>query len=195
MGPYSKTGNSLRKAESVGWRGLSRNMENGPKTHLRVFFFAIFLFSWPLFPYFHGEAKIHFSAIFFPNVAGGPKRFSPRRACSHIKGSRAFSCLPRILGVGRQDFPQFFGGFPRVLPNKQGNLVAPHCAIPRDYLSNTPLLRDMWFLVSQHGQLGAIPPPPFLSVSPLGEHAKWRCDTPPLKRGISISQRYLRDAH
>ena len=46
-------------------------------------------------------------------------------------------------------------------------LVAPYCAIPRDYLSDTPLLRAMGFLVSQHGQLGAIPPPPFLGVSPL----------------------------
>ena len=60
-------------------------------------------------------------------------------------------------------------------------LVAPYCAIPRDYLSDTPLLRAMGFLVSQRGQLGAIPPPPFLSVSPLGVHAKWRCDTPPQK--------------
>ena len=36
--------------------------------------------------------------------------------------------------------------------------------MPRDYLSNTPLSLAMGFLVSQHGQLGAIPPPPFLSV-------------------------------
>ena len=50
---------------------------------------------------------------------------------------------------------------------KGGHLVAPFCAIPRDYLSDTPLLRAMGFLVSQHGELGAIPPPPFLSVSPL----------------------------
>ena len=47
------------------------------------------------------------------------------------------------------------------------NLVAPYCAIPRDYLSDTPLLRAMGFLVSQHGQMGAIPPPPLLSISPL----------------------------
>ena len=45
-------------------------------------------------------------------------------------------------------------------------LVAPYCAIPRDSLSDTPLFRAMGFLVSQHGQLGAIPLPPFLSVSP-----------------------------
>ena len=47
-----------------------------------------------------------------------------------------------------------------------------------------PLLRAMGFLGSQHGQLGAIPPPPLLSVSP------WRaCKVegryPPIKRGIS----------
>ena len=30
--------------------------------------------------------------------------------------------------------------------------------------------------------MGAIPPPPFVSVSPLREHAKWRCDTP-LQKG------------
>ena len=57
-----------------------------------------------------------------------------------------------------------------------------------------PSLRAMGFLVSQHGQLGAIPPPPFSERSPLGEHEKWRCDTPPphkKKRGISaILARY-----
>ena len=48
-----------------------------------------------------------------------------------------------------------------------------------------PSLRAMGFLVSQHGQLGAIPPPPFLSVSPLGEQVKWRRDTPPRKGYLS----------
>ena len=34
-------------------------------------------------------------------------------------------------------------------------------------------------------------PLPFSERFPLGEHAKWRCDTPPLKRGISaILARY-----
>ena len=70
-------------------------------------------------------------------------------------------------------------------------LVAPYCAIPRDYLSDTPLLRAMGFLVSQHGQLGAIPPSPFSE-----RFAPWRaCEVevryPPLKRGISaILARY-----
>ena len=69
-------------------------------------------------------------------------------------------------------------------------LVAPYCAIPRDYLSDTPLLRATGFLVSQHGQLGAIPPPPLLSVSPL-ETTRSGGAIPPLKRGISaILARY-----
>ena len=45
-----------------------------------------------------------------------------------------------------------------------------------------PSLRAMGFLVSQHGQLGAIPPPPFLSVSPLESMRSGNkesvCDTP-----------------
>ena len=61
-------------------------------------------------------------------------------------------------------------------------LVAPYCAIPRDYLSDTPLLPAMGFLVSQHGQLGAISPL-FSERFPLGEHAKWRCDTPLPQKG------------
>ena len=47
-----------------------------------------------------------------------------------------------------------------------------------------PLLRAMGFLASQHGQLGAIPPSPFLSVSPL-ESMRSGGAIPPLKRGIS----------
>ena len=48
-------------------------------------------------------------------------------------------------------------------------VVAPQCGIPQDYLGPTaiPLLRAMGFLVSQHGQIGAIPPPPFQSVFPV----------------------------
>ena len=71
-----------------------------------------------------------------------------------------------------------------------GSLVALYRAMPRDYLSDTPLLRAMGFLVAQHGQLGAIPPPPFLSVSPL-EHMRSGGAIPPPSKGVS--QRYFRD--
>ena len=62
----------------------------------------------------------------------------------------------------------------------------------RLYLSDPPLLRVMGFLVSQHGQLGAIPPPPSLSVSHL-ESMQSGGAIPPQqkKRGISaILARY-----
>ena len=69
--------------------------------------------------------------------------------------------------------------------------MAPYCAIPRDYLSDTPLLRAMGFLVSQHGQLGAIPPPPFLSIFLLESMQSGGAIPPPLQRGISaILARY-----
>ena len=49
----------------------------------------------------------------------------------------------------------------------------------------------MGFSVSQHGQVGAISPPPFLSVS-LGEHANCGGAIPPPPHK-GVSQRYLRD--
>ena len=68
--------------------------------------------------------------------------------------------------------------------------MAPYCAIPRDYLSDTPLLRAMGFLVSQHGQWGAIPPSPLFSAFP-----PWRAREVEARypRTKGVSQRYLRD--
>ena len=63
------------------------------------------------------------------------------------------------------------------------NLAAPYCAIPRDYLSDTLLLRAMGFLVSQHGQMGAIPPSPFSER--FLESMRSGGAIPPLKEGIS----------
>ena len=69
------------------------------------------------------------------------------------------------------------------------SFLAPYCAIPRDYLSDTPLSRAMVFfanfLVSQHGQLGAISPPPFLSVSPLESMRRGGAIAPPQKGYLS----------
>ena len=65
------------------------------------------------------------------------------------------------------------------------SLTAPSRAIPRDSLSDTPLLRAMGFLVSQHGQLGAIPPPPFLSVSQLESIRSGGAIPPPQKGYLS----------
>ena len=69
-------------------------------------------------------------------------------------------------------------------------LVAPHCAIPRDYLSD-PIARYGVSGVSTW-PIGCDTPSPFSERFPLGEHAKWRCDTPPPPTK-GLSQRYLRD--
>ena len=62
-------------------------------------------------------------------------------------------------------------------------LVAPYCAIPRDYLSDTPRsLRAMGFLVSQHG-LGCDTPAPFSERFPLGEHSRSGGAIPPPQKG------------
>ena len=66
-----------------------------------------------------------------------------------------------------------------------GVLVAPYCAIPRDYLSDTPLLRAMGFFAVSTWPKGCDTPSPFFDRFPLGEHAKWRCDTPPQKGYLS----------
>ena len=95
---------------------------------------------------------------------------------------------PKIPGQPRENFAYvFFSLYVFPLPN----LVAPYGAIPRDYLSDTPLLCAMGFLVSQHGPLGAIPPPPFLSISPVESMRSRGAITPPPQKGVS--QRYWRD--
>ena len=104
------------------------------------------------------------------------------------QGTGALVSEEGITGQGVMPQQQAVGAC--VLEFVVADLVAPYCAIPRDYLSDTPLLRAMGFLMSQHGEFRAIPLP-FSERFPLGEHAKWRCDTPPHKRGISaILERY-----
>ena len=67
--------------------------------------------------------------------------------------------------------------------------MASYCAIPRDYLSDTPLLRV--FGVSTW-PIRCDTPSPFSECLPLGgKRAKWRCDPPPTQTGISaILARY-----
>ena len=109
-------------------------------------------------------------------------------------------CLPWVWKRGTWDVPGILLGCPGCLGvfkkfvqrkfvcifrSLNGTLVASYCAIPRDYLSDTPLLRATGFLVSQHGQLGAIPPPPFLCVSPLESMQSGGAIPPPQKGYLS----------
>ena len=57
--------------------------------------------------------------------------------------------------------------------------------IPQEYLSDTPYCAG--FFGVSIWPIGCDTPSPFPGRFPLGEHAKWRCNTPPPpKRGISV---------
>ena len=70
--------------------------------------------------------------------------------------------------------------------------MAPYCAIPRDYLSDTLLACALWGFWCLNMANWVRYPPPFPERFPPGDHAKWRCDPPPPhKTGISaILARY-----
>ena len=75
--------------------------------------------------------------------------------------------------------------------------VGVYCAMPQDYLSDTPYCTRWGRLCLNMTNLVRYPLPfsePF-PLGALGEHAKWRCDTPPPhRRGISaIWKKVLRD--
>ena len=68
-------------------------------------------------------------------------------------------------------------------PDPPTLLVAPCCAIPRDYLSATGyprIARDGVFGVSTW-PMGCDTPSPFAERFPFGEQVKWRCDSPHTK--------------
>ena len=69
---------------------------------------------------------------------------------------------------------------PLLFPRNHGGFSAPVLRDTEKPFQRYPPIARYGSLVSQHGQLGAIPPP-FSERFPRGEHAKWRCDTPPQK--------------
>ena len=64
-------------------------------------------------------------------------------------------------------------------------LVAPYCAIPRDCLGDTPPIACYGVSGVSTDQLGAIPLPPFLSVSPLES----------MRSGGAIARRSFKGQH
>ena len=67
---------------------------------------------------------------------------------------------------------------------RQTPLVAPYRAILRDYLSDAPYCA-LWGFWCLNMANWVRYPLPFSERFPLGEHAKWRCDTPPQKGYLS----------
>ena len=88
----------------------------------------------------------------------------------------------------------------RGLPEARGILNPsqpcwPRIARYRETISAIPPYCALWGFGCLNRPVGCVTPSPFSERFLLGEHAKWRCDTPhPHKRGISaILARYLRD--
>ena len=64
------------------------------------------------------------------------------------------------------------------------------CVLSGPVLRDTARLSQRYPPIARYGvfgvstwPIGCDTPSPFSQCFPLGEHAKWRCDTPPLKRG------------
>ena len=95
--------------------------------------------------------------------------------------------LPRVL--------RRLGGAPRSAPESaqcgafSGPVLRDTARLSQRY---TPIARFGGFGVSTW-PLGCDTPSPFSERFPLGEHAKWRCDTPPPPPPKGVSQRYFRD--
>ena len=106
-------------------------------------------------------------SLFLPSLLSPPSLLHAGPGSHSFLLFRVLAGLPSASSTGRSGAAFGCRSFCLLSLPGPAALVAPSCATPRDYLSDTPLLRAMGFLVSQHGQLGAIPPPPFLSISPL----------------------------
>ena len=114
-----------------------------------------------------------------------PVPLTPPIINSNPEVPRNFPDFPRSSRDFHRSSPDFPGGQPLFLGSLTPfPLVASHCAISRDYLSDTPLLRAM-------GVLGGSPLPPFLSPSPLESMRSGVAIPPPHKRDIlAILARY-----
>ena len=77
-----------------------QNRKNGSKIGYR----AIFPIFWRFFPYFPGEAKIDFPAIFFRFRAGGPKSaFSQARILATLQSYLGNVAHPKSIVLGGVD--------------------------------------------------------------------------------------------
>ena len=86
---------------------------------------------------------------------------------------------------GRSRYPSWIS-LPEFIFRLSGPVLRDTARLSQRY---PPIARYGVFGVSTW-PIGCDTPSPFSECFPLGEHAKWRCDTPPSK---GVSQRYLRD--
>ena len=166
----------------------------------------------------HPHSMANFGGIFFANLGGGgvtvrmifrkrfmwkglwKRQFWPEIALfaglySHETRFtwKVFEKRQMALHSGTQKRPLLHlvsGWQKREKLNKPISLVAPYCAIPRDYLSDTPPIARYGVFGVSTWPIGCDTPFPFSERFPSKEHAKWRCNIPPPK---GVSQRYWGD--
>ena len=153
-----------------------------------------------------GKRRCHFLGMFclFSCVWGKNKgmkknRAQPWYACKSGKspGQRVLQGRPLQLEFTKSwpTFEQFCvqkKSCPLAISCIFSHLVPLYCAIPRDYLSDTPYCALWGFECLNMANWVRYPLPPFLSVSPL-ESLRSGGAIPPLKRAKGVSQRFLRD--
>ena len=71
------------------------------------------------------------------------------------------------------------------------HLVAPYCAIPRDYLSDTPHIARYGVFGVSTWPIGCDTPSPFSQRFPLGEHSRSGGAIPPFLRGYLSDTRSI----
>ena len=88
-----------------------------------------------------------------------------------------------------------FGGILFSMPlqvSKTWELSGPRIARYRETISAISPYCALWgFWCHNIAKRVRYPPPPFLSVSPLGEHAKWGCEYPPPPKGYLSDTRAI----
>ena len=111
--------------------------------------------------------------------------FEPFRGYTGVKGMKG--ALQAVLGGNsifcfRLDLSSFFLLLVCALSTpSRGTLVVPYCDIARLSQRYPPIARCGVFGVSTW-PIGCDTPSPYSERFPLGEHEKWRCDTPPPKK-------------
>ena len=119
-----------------------------------------------------------------PSFAPVQPHFAPVAEASCLRGPKDL-LHPLLTTFGNFHFS---GNFPGLqLLNLSGPVLRDTARLSQRY---PPIARYGVFGVSTW-PIGCDTPSPFSERFPLGEHAKWRCDSPPFKRGISaILARY-----
>ena len=134
------------------------------------------------------DFSVDFFVLFFPRKKArkNPPKNPPQNSPGTLFGKIPLGFLqkPFLDRKSQERAPKFgwiLGRGRGLLNNLSGPVLCDTARLSQRY----PPIARYGVLVSQHGQLGAIPPPPFPRVPPWRACEVWRCDTPPQKGYLS----------